>query len=236
VRHLSDSLSEPFGVLQGALLGVVGLILAFGLSLALSRYEDRRAAIVSEANAIGTTYLRAETLHEPVRRRSLKLLTTYTASAIRLSEYPPGSATEATVTAAEDRLQRRLWALGARALDDGPTASAPRLYIQTLNEMIDAQGVRIAALNNQVPGTVLLLEIIGASLALGLLSAFLALVGRGLAGVLLASALVAFLLFVTSDLDRPTRGPIRVPDKVLTDLYESIQLPPAARPPRGGTG
>ena len=62
MRHLSESLSESFGVMQGAMLGVVGLILAFGLSLALSRYEDRRAAIVDETNAIGTTYLRAQTL------------------------------------------------------------------------------------------------------------------------------------------------------------------------------
>jgi hypothetical protein len=99
--------------------------------------------------------------------------------------------------------------------------------------MIDAQDARIAALNNQVPATVFVLEVVGAALALGLLAAFLAVVGRGLAGVLLASILVAFLLFVTSDLDRPTRGPIEIPDKVLTDLYESMQLPPAASaPPR----
>ena len=78
VRHLSESLSEPFGVLQAALLGVVGLLLAFGLSLAVSRYEDRRSNIVSEANAIGTTYLRAQTLAEPVRSRSLDLLVGYT--------------------------------------------------------------------------------------------------------------------------------------------------------------
>jgi len=54
VRHLSDSLKEPFGVLQGALLGVVGLLLAFGLSLAVSRYENRRSNVVDEANAIGS--------------------------------------------------------------------------------------------------------------------------------------------------------------------------------------
>jgi len=60
LRKHSDALREPFGVLQGALLGVVGLILAFGLSLAVGRYEDRRAAVVAEANAIGTTYLRAQ--------------------------------------------------------------------------------------------------------------------------------------------------------------------------------
>jgi len=231
VRHLSESLSEPFGVLQGALLGVVGLILAFGLSLSLSRYEDRRAAIVDEANTIGTTYLRAQTLAEPIRSRSLQLLVAYTESAIRISEYAPGSTTELAVTANEDRLQRRLWALAGKALDAEPIASAPRLYVETLNDMIDAQTVRIAALNNQVPVAVLLLEVLGASIALGLLSAYLAVVGRGLAGVLLASVLVAALLFVTSDLDRPTRGPIEIPDKVLKQQYASMQLLPAATAP-----
>jgi hypothetical protein len=233
-RHLSASLSEPFGVLQAALLGVVGLILAFGLSLSLSRYEDRRATIVTEANAIGTTYLRAQTLPEPIRSRSLGLLVAYTESAIEISEYTPGSGREARVTGGEDRIQRRLWALAGRSLDAEPVASAPRLYVETLNAMIDAQASRIAALNNQVPAAVFLLEILGASLALGLLSAYLALVGRGVAGVLFASVLVAFLLFVTADLDRPTHGPIEVPDTVLSDVYESMQKPPAALAPRRG--
>ncbi len=74
VSHMSETLSEPLGVLQGALLGVVGLIMAFGLSLAVSRYETRRTAIVDEANAIGTTYLRAQTLPEPEREQSMELL------------------------------------------------------------------------------------------------------------------------------------------------------------------
>ena len=65
LRHLKEDLREPFGVLQAALLGVVGLILAFGLALAVGRYEARRAAVVDEANAIGTTYLRAQTLANP---------------------------------------------------------------------------------------------------------------------------------------------------------------------------
>jgi hypothetical protein len=231
VRHLSESLSEPFGILQGAMLGVVGLILAFGLSLALSRYEDRRAAIVDEANTIGTTYLRAQTLAEPARSRSLDLLVAYTESAIRLSEYVPGGAEETAVAAHEERLQRRLWTFAGQALDAAPTASAPRLYVETLNEMIDAQTTRVAALNNQVPSVVFYLELLGASIALGLLAAYLALVGRGLAGVLLASALVAFLLFVTADLDRPTRGLIEIPDTVLTEQLESMTLPPAATGP-----
>jgi hypothetical protein len=54
-------LKESSGVLQGALLGFMGLILAFGLSLALGRYQDRRAAVVDDANTIGTACLGAQT-------------------------------------------------------------------------------------------------------------------------------------------------------------------------------
>src|SRR3954468_10255471 len=91
-RHREHSeMREPFAVLQGALLGVVGLILAFGLSLAVGRYQDRRAAVVDEANAIGTTYLRAQMLAEPVRSQSLAVLRTYTELALRLSHEIPAS-------------------------------------------------------------------------------------------------------------------------------------------------
>ncbi len=231
-RHLSESLAESFGVMQGALLGVVGLILAFGLSLALSRYEDRRTAIVEEANAIGTTDLRAQTLNEPIRSESLRLLSEYTESAVRVSEYVPGSAAEDAAVDNENRLQRSLWSLAGGALADEPVASAPRLYVETLNEMFDAQTTRTAALNNQVPTAVLLLEILGGCIALAVLAAYLALVGRGIGVVMIASVLVAFLLFVTADLDRPTRGFITIPDTVLHDQLESSRQPPAAAAPQ----
>jgi hypothetical protein len=232
VRHLSESLREPFGILQGALLGVVGLLLAFGLSLAVSRYEARRSNIVTEANAIGTTYLRAQTLAEPIRTPSLDLLVRYTRSAIRLSNEVPGSGEARDARAEEGRIERRLWGLAGQALDMAPTASAPRLYVETLNEMIDEETVRVAALSNRVPTAVLVLEVLGAALALGLLAAYLAIVGRGVLAVFLASVLVAFLLLVTADLDRPTRGLIRVPDTALANQLESMEEPPAAAAPR----
>jgi hypothetical protein len=231
VRHLSHHLKEPFGIMQGALLGLVGLLLAFGLSLAVSRYESRRANIVSEANAIGTTYLRAQTLPEPMRSRSLDLLVRYTRTAISLSDDVPGSDSTKAARASEARLERQLWALAAQALDAKPIASAPRLYVESLNEMIDGETTRVVALSNRVPTAVLLLEVIGASVALGLLGAHLAIGGKGVFGVLLASALIAFLLLVTADLDRPTRGLIQVPDSVLTDQLESMTQPPAATAP-----
>jgi hypothetical protein len=111
-------------------------------------------------------------------------------------------------------------------------ASAPRLYVETLNEMFDGETARVAALSNRVPTAVLVLEVLGSALALGLLAAYLAIVGRGVFAVLLASILVAFLLLVTADLDRPTRGMIQVPDTTLTKQLESMQEPPAAAAPR----
>lgn len=230
LRKHSDALREPFGVLQGALLGVVGLILAFGLSLAVGRYEDRRAAVVAEANAIGTTYLRAQLLAEPDRSRSLALLREYTDLAIRLSHDVPASSDMRRTAAAEGVVQRRLWRLAAETLDGAPVASGPRLYVDSLNSMIDMQTVRIAGLNNRVPGAVLALEVIGAAAALGLLGLYLSVVGRGIVPVVLAAALVTMLLLVTFDLDRPVRGLITVPSTPLETLRASMARPPAAGP------
>ena len=146
---------------------MVALILAFGLTLAVGRYDSRRAAVVDTANAIGTTYLRAQTLREPMRTRSLELLERYTDTTIRLAESVPQSASARDAVTDGERLQRSLWRLAGEALDGSPTDSAPRLYVETLNEMIDMQTVQVSALNNRVPGAVLVIEVVGASIALG---------------------------------------------------------------------
>ena len=74
---------------------------------------------------------------------------------------------------------------------------------------------------------------VGAVVALGLLALYLAIVGRGVLTVVLAAALVTLLLLVTFDLDRPTRGLIRVPSTPLTALRAEMALPPAADGPAG---
>jgi len=170
---------------------------------------------------------------EPLRTRSLERLVRYTDADIRLSRSVPGSADSRRAVAAGAQLQRELWRLAGRALVGAPVASAPRLYVETLNEMIDMQTVRVAGLNNRVPGAVLAVEVGGAAVALGLLAFYLALLGRGVITVLLAAGLVTLLLLVTFDLDRPTRGLIRVPDTPLTSLRASMALPPAATGPGG---
>ena len=231
LRHRSEHLREPLGVLQSALLGLVALVLAFGLALAVGRHEARRAAVVDDANAIGTTYLRAQTLAEPIRTRSLQLLVHYTDASLRLSHSVPTTSKARLAIADGQRLQRQLWGLAGQALAEAPVASAPRLYVETLNAMIDQQTVRVAALNNRVPGAVLAVEVIFAAAALGLLGFYLAILGRGVFPVLLSAGLVCLLLLVTFDLDRPTRGLIRVPATPLTSLRASMELPPAATAP-----
>lgn len=230
LREHHETLREPFGAAQGALLGVVALILAFGLTLAVGRYQDRRAAVVADANAIGTTYLRAQLLAEPARTRSLGLLRRYTDLALRISHEVPNSPAMQRSVAQEDALQRRLWSLAGQSVGAAPIASVPRLYVDALNDMIDEQTVRLSALNNRVPGSVLLLEVIGAAIALGLLGLYLSVLGRGVWPMAFATALVTMLLLVTFDLDRPTRGLITIPDTPYTALQASMKLPPAASP------
>jgi hypothetical protein len=231
LREHSGTLREPFGVLQGALLGVVGLILAFGLTLAVGRYQDRRAATVAEANAIGTTYLRAQLIEEPARSRSLEVLRRYTSLAVSVANEVPNSAGMRRTTAAEGLLQRRLWRLAGQAMAGAPVASAPRLYVESLNSTIDQQSVRLSSLNNRVPGAVLTLEVVGAAVALGLLAVHISILGRGLAPMLAAATLMTLLLLITFDLDRPTRGLIKVPSTPLENVRASMALPPAANGP-----
>ena len=230
LRRREETYHEPIGVLQATLLGIVGLILAFGLSLAVGRYQDRRADVVADANTIGTAYLRAQTLPEPQRSRSLALLRSYNDLAIQITYQVPGSAAIRTVTARQGGLQRSLWRLAGESLNARPNASAPRLYADSLNEMIDQQTVRLSGLNNRVPDAVLWLELLGAALALGMTALYLSVLGRGVGviAIVAAAVVVSFLVLVTFDLDRPTRGLIQIPATPLLAEKATMSLPPAA--------
>jgi hypothetical protein len=184
--------------------------------------------VVNDANAIGTTYLRAQTLPEPIRGRSLALLVKYTDAELRLSHQVPGRAAFRQTVANGDVIQEELWGLATQAVQQQPTATAARLYEESLNAMIDEQNVRVAGLSNRVPTEVILLELIGAAIALFLLGLHVGVLGRGIGPVLLAAGLVSMLLFVSFDLDRPTRGLIRVPDTPIAQLRVSMDQPATA--------
>ena len=191
----------------------------------------RREAIVDETNAIGTTYLRAQTLSEPVRGRSLDLLVDYTEGAVRLSSIVPGRARQAAWPPPRG-LQRRLWALAGEALDcraGGKRAAPLRRNPERDVRRADHPHRRPQqsrsrhgpdprdARSGGRPGALGRLYVPGGPRC-GWPSSP-------------ASLVVAFLLFVTFDLDRPTRGLIQVPDTALADQLASMQLPPAASGP-----
>jgi hypothetical protein len=125
-------------------------------------------------------------------------------------------------------IQNRLWALAGDALNQAPSASAPRLYVETLNEMIDAHTTRIAALDNRIPSPVLWLQVLASALALGVLGMLLAAHERGVFMALLAAGLVAVMLLVIFDLDRPHRGVITIPDGPIVAVRQSMEAPPPA--------
>lgn len=231
MRSRPGASHESVGVIQGTLLGLIGLLLAFGLTMAVGRYEARRALVVREANTIGTTYLRAQLLPEPARTRSLELLKPYTDAAIELADQVPFTDAFDAGVARIEALQRDLWAATGDAVRADPAGTAPRVYIETLNEMIDTHTDRVASLRNRVPTPVMLLQVVGSAVALGVLALYLALLGRSVIAALLAVVVVIVILFVSFDLDRPQRGFIRVPFTVLTDVRASMDQPPAAVAP-----
>lgn len=233
LRRRTDVAShrESLGVVQGALLGLVGLLLAFGLTMAVGRYESRRALLVDEANAIGTTHLRAQLLSEPERSESLVMLQNYADLAIDMSKAPPDSPEFDRVAAEMDVMQRDLWRFAGSAIAAAPQDNAPRLYVETLNELIDRHTDRTASLRNRVPDSVWILQILGSAIALGALALYLAVLGRGLVTPLIAGVFVILILFNSFDLDRPRRGFIHIPADPLIDVRATMDLEPAAAAP-----
>lgn len=210
------------GVIQAALFGMIGLLLAFGLSMAVDRYEHRRAATVEEANAIGTVILRARLLADPFRSESIAVLQRYTEVSVEFSETRPGSAANRAIDAEMADLFDELWSIAARVDASQPTENLSRLFIEALNEANDAHGVRVAGLDNHVPNEVAAVILFASCAALMALGLHLAMVGRGYVSSLVAALVVVGVLFVSYDLDRPTRGRIKVPDSALVSLRDQL--------------
>ena len=230
LSHRSDVLRDPLSIVHGALLTLVALILAFGLAMAVGRHDARRTAVVDDANAIGTTYLRAQTLQEPQRSESMDLLRQYTAASLDISTAIPGSTDQKRAIEAETAIQRDLWRLAGEAMAASPVDAPPRLYMESLNDMIDMQTTRVAALNNRVPYAIVLFQVVSAATALALTAIYLALMSRGKVAILLTAGVLPLLLFVSFDLDRPTRGFIEIPSTPLTALQDSMRDPAAYGP------
>lgn len=213
---------EPVGVVQGALLGLVGLLLAFGMSMAVGRYENRRELVVQEANDIGTAHLRTDLLAEPQRTTSADLLAEYAQAAVDMARAVPETDDFRAAASEKEEIQAAIWAEAAAAVEADPTGSGPKLYVEALNPMIDTHSTRVASLSNRVPTAVMVLLVVSSAIALMVLTMYLALIGRGLATALVTGAVVLVILLVSFDLDRPERGFITVPATALEDVLEQV--------------
>ncbi|MFI5332404.1 MAG: hypothetical protein ACHQ2F_15400 [Desulfobaccales bacterium] len=210
--------------IQGAMLGLLALLLGFTFSMAMSRFELRKQQVLEESNAIGTTYLRAQLMPEPPRKEVSNLLRQYVQ--VRLQFYRAGMEGEQFQTAMDqtERLQLELWSrAGAWAAQD-PRAVTAGLFLQSLNEVIDLHSKGLTALENHVPEIILVLLYFVALTAIGLIG-----YGNGLAGrrnfmvTMVASLLIAAVILVIIDLDRPQRGLIRVGLGRMVELSHSLE-------------
>lgn len=209
-----------FTVVEGGVLGLVALVLGFSFSLAESRFDARQQAIVTEANAIGTTYLRASFL-EPSNRESFRLLLRQHAR-LRLERYENYASLQVRDRTAKETaaLQRRIWSIVANEADAHPNPITS-LLTQTTNDMFDIGAELDASLANHVPGAIVLLVIIGGLAGAGIIG-----FGYGLSNSahvtvsVLYSLIVSLLVTTTLDLDRPSRGFIVLR---LTPLRDQLQ-------------
>jgi len=220
-RDEGHGVSGNISALEQSLLGLLALMVGFTFLMALTRFEARREAVLNEANAIGTTALRARLLPEPHRTESLKLLREY--AQIRVDYFSTGKslAELPSVINRSNQIQEALWqqvkALSAKDNNMVPTG------LQTLNEMIDDQGKRLSALRNPIPDVVLLSLFAIAAVSCGFAGYASRLDPlRTRLPVAITASLVSAVIFVILDLDRPNVGFIKINQQSMIDLVESL--------------
>lgn len=216
---------DNVATLEAAILGLLALMISFTFAMALSRFEARRDAVLNEANAIGTTALRARLLPPPESQTITRMLKDYADLRLDISSH---SKTPVELNQAIGRsaaMHQALWQQ-AQAVAAKDNAMVPTgLFLQTLNEMIDDEQKHRTAIRNQVPNIVLL-ALYGI--------AIIAVAFTGYAGglesrqsrlpVYVMGMLVCAVILLIQDLDRPTSGFIHVSQQPMIDAVAGIVI------------
>jgi len=213
----------PVGEMVAATLALLAFMLAFTFGLAASRFDVRRGLVIEEANAIGTTYLRAGLLPEPHRSDVRSLLREYVD--VRLEAVQPGKLSQSIGRSEE--LHARLWAHAIAVGEKNPGSIVVGLFIASLNEVIDLHAKRLAlGVRNRIPGTIWAALSFVAIIGTSVMGYHAGLAGSGRSLALLALVL-AFSAVVTliADLDRPQEGLLRVSQQTMIDLQKTLAAP-----------
>lgn len=218
--RVSDAEQAHLGVIQGATLGVLGLLIGFSFSGAMGRFSDRKAIIIHEANAISTAWLRADLLGEPQRTSVKSLLHQYARERMNLfaaGDQHASDAAEASVQTA----QNELWSAACAAVGD--SESLRQMVLPPLNEAFDARSERNQSSRSHIPGAV-----VAALLMSAMLSTVMVSYGQAsrrqpvlfpAVGLVL---LIGIVIWITIDLDFPRSGLVQVSDAPIRDLLKQI--------------
>jgi len=222
-RESSESIAQE-GYLLSSALGLLGLLLAFSFGMVLSRYEARRELVIKEANAIGTSYLRAQFLDEPYRSHLSTLLVDYTENRIELAS---ADGDRSSYAARNDQLLADIWSNVRAARESAVTHGITTALLLTFNEVIDLDAERKIAWGLTLPREVLIL-----------LMAFLVMVGflvghqvdgpRGRRAALALFLSIALSITAMADLNRPSAGWARESQEPMIMALRSLKAQPPA--------
>jgi hypothetical protein len=199
---------------------LLSLLLGFTLAMALPRYDDRKKMLVDEANAIGTTALRAQTLPEPARTKTLQLLSEYVDARMSYSTADLKGPEFQQSLVRTKQLQNEMWQQNVAAAHQSPTPITAS-FATSLNETIDLSEKRLATLENRVPVAIwVLLGLVGmlSCLMIGVTQR------RRFWLVLAVSPLtIAIVLALIADLDAPRTGLIQIGQQSLRRVQQDLQ-------------
>jgi len=222
-RRQPDQAEASVSALTGASLALLAFLLAFVTGTAVNSLATRRQAVVEEANAVGTAYLRAGYLPEPTATESRQLLREYVDQRLAALD----RAKLAQAISRSEEIHNELWTRAETLAkeDSSPTLA---LYIASLNEVIDLHTDRInVELVARVPWAIVLGLFLMAILALGLVGLHAGYAEKRNPIALIAFALILSVVFLlVVDLTRGQSGLLRVSYQAMIDLQRQFSVQP----------
>lgn len=215
---LEEETRDFFAIILGASLTLLGLIIAFTFSMAVSRYDQRKRCEEEEANAIGTEYFRASLLPAADAGKVRALLKSYVDERILYfetrNEYELRQVNSRTA-----QLQTDLWSEASTSVAALPPPLST-FVLGGMNDVLNSQGYTQAAWWNRIPLAAWIL-LICIAIFCNLLIGYDAPARRAFFLLILPIAL-SISLFLIADIDTPRRGVIRVRPQNLRSLAETL--------------
>ena len=166
IRGADEPFDREVALVRASTAAVVAFLVGFAFSGAASRFTARVDVIVKEANALGTAYLRADTIAEPERGELKAALREYTADRIQLLNGEQREQIEALL-AKVSGLHQRMWRSAIKATQDNPLLMG--VVLPPINEVIDLHSTHLALAKRHLPLPVMAVLMGTAAIGVGLL-------------------------------------------------------------------